>query len=51
MRKFFENIKISLYCLEHFPMLGFHKFNEYLIHFSKAFAKSNQRTKDLVMYL
>lgn len=32
-------------------MLGFHKFNEYLIYFSKAFVKSNQRTKDLVMYL
>lgn len=32
-------------------MLGFHNFNEYLIHFSKALAKSDQRTKDLVMYL
>lgn len=31
-------------------MLGFHKFNEYLTHFSKTFAKPNQRTKDLVTY-
>lgn len=36
MRKFFENIKFLLNASEYFLMLGFHKFNEYLIHFSKA---------------
>lgn len=39
-KKWGNSLKVyNLYWISHFLMLEFHKFNEYLIHFSKAFSK------------